>query len=61
LDADHENHGAARELAGGVARRRAALISDVHLGTYETAVFAALGREDFEGSAGRDFYRWRFV
>jgi membrane protein implicated in regulation of membrane protease activity len=39
--------------------RRAALISDVHLGHVRNGQFsAALGCEDFEGRAGRDFCCW---
>ena len=62
LDADHANDGATGELAGGVARAKSGADQRFAPGARAKRQFpAAHGREDFEGRAGRDFYRRRFV
>ena len=62
LDADHANHSAARELAGGVARAKSSADQRPAPGACAKQQFStAHGGEDLEGRAGRDLYRRRFV
>src|SRR4029077_2201632 len=62
LDADHANHRAPRELAGGLARPKSSAGQRSASRTREERQFSAShGGQDIEGTAGRDLYCWRFV
>ncbi len=62
LDANHANHSAPRELAGGVARTNSRAYQRRAPGAREKWQFSAAdGSKDFERNTGRNFYCRRFI